>query len=116
MKTKPTPRRQIITTVQRAQIVQHVIVDGWTNDKVATAFGVSSRLVEVWVDDYRRYGMASLRQDPRRTFVAETLQLSVWRPLRATLHKIFAGVFGSLTPEPLVQPLPLRRSNKDGPH
>jgi hypothetical protein len=115
MKIKPAPRRQIISTIQRAQIVQRVIVDGWANDKVAAAFGVSSRLVEMWVDDYRRYGMASLRQDVRRPVIAETLQLAVWRPLRATLHKIFAGVFGPLTPEPLVQPLPLRHSNKDGP-
>jgi transposase-like protein len=115
MKIKPPPRRQIISTIQRAQIVERVIVDGWANDKVAAAFGVSSRLVEVWVDDYRQYGMASLRQDAHRTVIAEALQLAVWRPLRARLHIICAGVFGSLTSEPLVQPLPLRHSNKDGP-
>jgi hypothetical protein len=91
------------------------MVDGWTNDEVASAFGVPTHLVAAWVADYRRYGMASLRQDANRTIVAEMVQLAVWRPLRARLHRILISVFGSLEPEPPVQTLPLRRSNKDGP-
>ena len=114
MKNKAPPQRRIISTVRRGQIVQRVIVDGWTNDEVASTFGVPIRLVETWVADYRRHGMASLRQDARRTIGAEMVQLTVWRPLRAKLYKIFIAVFGSLEPEPLVQTLPLRRSNKDG--
>jgi hypothetical protein len=30
------------------------------------------------------------------------------------LHKILTGLRGSLAAEPLVEPLPLRHSNKDG--
>jgi hypothetical protein len=107
MKNKPPPRRRTISTVQRGQIVQRVIVDGWASDEVARAFAVPRRLVEVWVADYRRYGMASLRQDAGRTIVMDLLQ-GVWRPLRAMLHKI-------LEPKPPVEPLPLRHSSKDGP-
>jgi len=115
MKNKPPPRRRTISTVQRGQIVQRVIVDGWTNDEVARAFGVPRRLVEVWVADYRRYGMASLRQDAGRSIVVDLLQVVVWRPLRARLHKILMGVSGSLEPDPPVETLPLRHSSKDGP-
>jgi transposase-like protein len=115
MKNKAPPRRRTITPVQRGQIVQRVIVDGWTNDEVARAFGVPRRLVEAWVADYRRYGMASLRQDTGRTVFADLLQVAVWRRMRARLNKLFIGIFGSLEPEPPVQPWPLRHSNKDGP-
>jgi hypothetical protein len=30
-------------------------------------------------------------------------------------RKLLTGLRGSIAPEPLVQPLPLRHSNKDGP-
>ena len=108
MKNKPPPRRRAINIVQRGQIVQRVIVDGWTNDEVALAFGVPRRLVDVWVADYRRYGMASLRQDAGRTIVMDLFQGVVWRPLRAMLRKV-------LQPKPAVETLPLRHSSKDGP-
>jgi transposase-like protein len=115
MKNNPSLRRRTISIVQRAQIVQRVIVDGWTSVEVAAAFDVPTQLVEVWVANYRRNGMASLRQDVARTIAAEMIQLTVWRPLRAMLHQILIRRRGSLTAEPLVQPLPLRHSNKDGP-
>jgi transposase-like protein len=104
-------RRRIISVAQRGQIVQRVIVDGWTSTEAAAAFGVPRRIVEVWVTDFRRHGMASLRQDPGRTLAAEMIRSTVWHPVRAMWRK----VLGSLAPEPLVQPLPLRHSNKDGP-
>jgi len=113
MKNKPPPRPRTISSVQRGQIVQRIIVDGWTNDEVARAFGVPRRLVEVWVADYRRYGMASLRQDAGRTIAMDLLQGAVWRPLRAMLHKTLIGVFGAVESEPPVETLPLRHSNKD---
>ena len=115
MKNNPSLRRRTISIVQRAQIVQRVIVDGWTSVEVAAAFDVPTQLVEVWVANYRRNGMASLRQDVARTIAAEMIQLTVWRPLRAMLHQILTSRRGSLTAEPLVQPVPLRHSNKDGP-
>jgi transposase-like protein len=103
-------RRRAISVAQRGQIVQRILVDGWTSVEVAAAFGVPRRIVEVWVTDFRRHGMASLRQDPGRTLAAEVIRSTVWRPVRVMWRKFL----GSLAPEPLVQPLPLRHSNKDG--
>jgi transposase-like protein len=103
--------RRTISSAQRGQIVQRVLVDGWTSVEVAAAFGVPKRVVEVWVTDFRRNGMASLRQDPGQTLAAEVIRSKVWRPVRVMWRKFL----GSLAPEPLVQPLPLRHSNKDGP-
>ncbi|MGB9645316.1 MAG: helix-turn-helix domain-containing protein [Stellaceae bacterium] len=108
-------RRRTISVAQRGQIVQRVIVDGWTSAEVAAAFGVPRRLVEVWVTDIRRHGMSSLRQDSGRTIAAEMVRFTVWRPVRAMWRKVLIGLCGSLAPAPLVQPLPLRHSNKDGP-
>jgi transposase-like protein len=108
-------RRRTISVAQRGQIVQRLIVDGWTSVEAAAAFGVPKRIVEVWVADFRRHGMASLRQDPGRTLATEVIRFTVWRPVRAMWRKILIGLRGSLAPEPLVQPLPLRHSNKDGP-
>ena len=65
--------------------------------------------------DFRRHGMASLRQDPGRTIAAEMIRFTFWRPVRAMWRKLSIGLRGSLALEPLVQPLPLRHSNKDGP-
>jgi transposase-like protein len=111
--TELRPRK--ISVAQRGQIVQRVIVDGWTSVEVAAAFGVPRRVVEVWVSDFRRYGMSSLRQDPGRTIATEMVRSTIWRPARTMWRKLLIGFQGSLAPEPLVQPLPLRHSNKDGP-
>ena len=108
-------RRRTISVAQRGQIVQRVLVDGWTSGEVAAAFGVPRRIVDVWVTDFRRHGMASLRRDPGRSLAAEIIRFMVWRPVRAMWRKPLIGLRGSLAPEPLVQPLPLRQSNKDGP-
>ena len=108
-------RHRTISVAQRGQIVQRVIVDGWTSAEVAAAFGVPRRIVEVWVTDFCRHGMASLRQDPGRTIAAEMIRFTLWRPVRAMWRKLLIGLRGSFATEPLVQPLPLRHSNKDGP-
>jgi len=108
-------RRRTISVAQRGQIVQRVLVDGWTSIEVAAAFGVPRRIVEVWVTDFRRHGMASLRQEAGRTVAGEMIHLTVWRPVRAILHRISITLRGSLAAEPLVEPLPPRHSNKDGP-
>jgi transposase-like protein len=108
-------RHRTISVAQRGQIVQRVIVDGWTSIEVAAAFGVPRRTVEFWVTDFRRHGMASLRQDPGRTIASEVIRFTVWRLVRAMWRKLLIGFHGSLAPEPLVQPLPLRHSNNDGP-
>ena len=51
------------TAAQRGQIVQRVLVDGWSAAQAAAAFGVSEWRVVQWVAAYRRHGMASLRDE-----------------------------------------------------
>ena len=75
--------RRPISPARRGQIVQRVIVDGWTIARTAAAFGTPPRLVEIWVAAYRRHGMASLRRAPRRTIIAERLELWLLRPVAA---------------------------------
>jgi hypothetical protein len=111
----PPFRRRTITVAQRGQIIQRVIVDGWTCAAAAASFGVPTRLVEVWLADFRRNGMASLRSEPGKTIAGEVVQLMVSRPARAAVRKISIGLRRFFATDPLVQPLPLCRSNKDGP-
>ena len=51
-----------IGAATRGQIVQRVLVDGWSPAQAAASFGIGERQVARWVAAYRRYGMASLRQ------------------------------------------------------
>jgi len=60
-----------ITAAQRGQIIQRVMVDGWSPVQAAAVYGVPEQHVVRWVGAYRRYGMASLRDEgaakgPRR--------------------------------------------------
>jgi hypothetical protein len=107
--------RRVITPVQRGQIIQRVIVDGWESVDAATSFGVPKRLVDLWVADFRRNGMASLRRDPGLSIEAEIAQLTISRLVRAVLRNIAIGLRRLLAADPHVQPVPLRHSNKDGP-
>jgi hypothetical protein len=52
-----------IAAAQRGQIVQRVLVDGWSTAQAAAVFGLQERRIARWVADYRRHGMASLRED-----------------------------------------------------
>jgi transposase-like protein len=113
----PAPRDRTISIAQRGQIVQRVIVEGWTSADVARCFGVPKPVVDVWVSDFRRYGMASLRQNTGRTAAVEMVYLTVSRPLRTIFRKIWLRlrpVGAGHVANPLPQPLPLRRSNEDG--
>ena len=62
---------QRISIAQKAQIIQRVLVDGWTTPKAAATFGFPEQLIGHWVADYRRHGMASLRYEPSKTLAAE---------------------------------------------
>jgi transposase-like protein len=110
----PPPHRLTITAARRGQIIQRVIVDGWTTAAVAASFGVSKRLVDVWVADFRRSGMASLRRESAATIAAEMVQVMVSRPVQAILRKISNCRRRLSAIDPVVQPLLLRPSNKDG--
>jgi transposase-like protein len=111
----PPLRPRTITAAQRRQIIQRVIVDGSTTAAVATSFGVSKRLVDVWVADFRRTGMASLRREPAATITAEMVQVTLSRPVQAIFRKISISLRRFFAMDPIAQPLPLRRSNKNGP-
>ena len=107
----PPSTRNTISIAQRAQIIQRVLVDGWTSAQAAAAFGLSKRLVDLWVADFRKNGMASLREPPGQTVATEMIQ----RYVRGVLRRISVGLRRMLTAEPPVEPLPLRRTSDDGP-
>jgi hypothetical protein len=100
---------------RRGQIIQRVIVDGWTSAEIAAACGLSKHLVDSWVEDFRRNGMASLHERCGRGLAAENVELPVWRSPRINLWRIAAGLRRFLAAEPQIKPLPLHRLHRDGP-
>src|SRR5689334_6760741 len=103
-----------ITPAQRGQAVQRILVEGWSTAEAALHLGVSEGLVDAWVVDFRRNGMASLRRERGGTLAAQIMHLAFSRPVQAMLEKISNRPCPSFPLEPLVQPLPVRRSDKDG--
>src|SRR5437660_11754499 len=77
-----------IAAAQRGQIIQLVLVDGWSATRAAGAFDLQERQVARWVADYRRHGMASLRED----YATETLRHRSMRALRGWLPHWFGGL------------------------
>jgi transposase-like protein len=110
----PLTPRPTLTPAQRGQIIQRVIVDGWTSAEAASAAGVAERLVDAWVAAYRRHGMASLRHAPSKSAAAELFRLRLSRPLRAALRGIAESVRWISAPKRAAGPAQLRRSNEDG--
>jgi hypothetical protein len=105
--------RHGVTAARRGQIVQRVIVDGWTLTDAAAAFDMPRRLVEIWVADYRRYGMSSLRRVPRRTVAAEIIELRLARPVTAAANRLSRGLRRLFTRPRRADAAPLRGSNDD---
>ena len=91
MDTAPNQSRAI-TTARRALIVQRVLVDGWSSAEAAAAVGVSERLVDVWVTDYRRHGMTSLRHPVGESLAGEFVQRTISQPVRALASRIGTGL------------------------
>jgi transposase len=98
------------TAANRARIVQRILVEGWTTAQAAEFFGVPKRVVEVWVADFRKNGMASLRREPNGTIAAE-----ISRKLWTVLRRISTSLRRSSTVVPIVQSLPIRQVNRDRP-
>ena len=102
-----------ISVARRALIVQRVLVDGWTSGEVGATFGVSERQVDVWVADYRRYGMSSLRHTPERSVGAQIVRLTIVVPIRTAARGIENALHRLLVRD-LSRPVPLHHSNDEG--
>jgi hypothetical protein len=103
-----SPEIRGIAVAERGLIVQRVLVDGWSPAQVAAAFGLRERQVARWVADYRRYGMASLRDEaalrrpPRRWL----------RRLRMACARLAAALRGEFETQP-ARCIVLRRGSDD---
>ena len=101
-----------IAAAQRGQIIQLVLVDGWSAAQAAEAFDLQERQVTRWVADYRRHGMASLRED----YASETRHHRWLRALRGWLLRWFGGlrwIAARSEPAPCIV---LRRTGDDPRH
>ncbi|MGH7031945.1 MAG: helix-turn-helix domain-containing protein [Stellaceae bacterium] len=105
--------RPNLTPAQRGQIVQRVLVEGWTSAEAAAAVGMPERLIAAWIADYRRHGMASLRDRPGKSVAAEIIRLRLVHPARDALRGISSAMRFLSAYEPPVAPSPLRRSHDD---
>jgi len=112
MKTT-SARPRTIPPARRALIVQRVLVDGWTTAEAAAAFDVSERQVDIWVVEFRRDGMRSLRRSSGKALPAEIVHIAISRPVRGLASRIANGFRRLFLRNPLQQPLPLRRLNDD---
>jgi transposase-like protein len=113
MKHSPSGRHAI-TAARRGQIVQRVIVDGWTTARTAAAFDMPPRLVEIWVADYRRHGMTSLRRVPRRTVAVAIIELRLLRPAAALWRRMSSGWRRFSGRRRRAEPVSLRGSKDEG--
>jgi hypothetical protein len=82
---------RILTAAQRGQIVQRVLVDGWTIADAAAAARVPERIVAAWVNDFSQHGMASLRQRSGKIGAAD-YHHRFTRSLRLAFRGIGMGV------------------------
>ena len=106
-------RLRSLSAAQRGQVVQRVIVDGWKAADAAAAARVPERLVAVWVADYRRHGMASLRHRPRKTAAAEYLDRRFLRPARLVFRGVAIAMRWPFAPGRAAPLSPIRRSRDD---
>ena len=100
-----------IAAVKRAQIIQRVLVDGWSPAMAAAVFELPERRIARWVNEYKRRGMASLRDDD----LGERLFRRWMHSLAAAVSRCYAGLrrgFGLFEPAPCVV---LRRTDERPP-
>ena len=90
-----------IAAVKRAQIIQRVLVDGWSPAMAAAVFELPERRIARWVNEYKRRGMASLRDDD----LGERLFQRWMHSLASAVSRCYAGLrrgFGLVEPAPCV--------------
>jgi len=112
MKTA-SARPRTISPARRALIIQRILVDRWTSTEAAAAFDVSERQVDIWVAEFRRDGMRSLRRTPSMTLPAEMVHRVISRPVRGLAGRIASALRRLLTRERLANRSPLQRLNDD---
>jgi hypothetical protein len=110
---KRSRKTRTITKVQQGQIIQRVLVDGWSPAEAAAAFDLEARLVKTWVADYRRHGMASLYRPPSRWLATEIFRRKLAWPLAAGLRRVAGALRRVFVREPVAPPSPLRRGRED---
>lgn len=110
---KISKKTRIITQVQQGQIIQRVLVDGWSPAEAAAAFDLEARLVKTWVADYRRHGMASLYRPPSRSLATEIFRRRLAWPLSAGLRRVAGTLRRVFVREPVAEPSPLRQVPDD---
>ena len=99
-----------IGVARRGQIIQRILVDGWTVGEAASVFEVGERQVARWVAAYRRDGMASLRDGlPGASGHASRLA-RLWTML---VHNLTGARERLRRPEPATC-VELRRRGEDG--
>jgi transposase len=90
-----------VAAARRGQIIQRVLVDGWSPAEAAAAFDVEERQIVRWLAAYRRRGMASLHDE-----AASEGAPGRWaRRLRMILAPVFTelrGEFPQREPAPCV--------------
>jgi Homeodomain-like domain len=101
-----------IAVAQRCQIIQRVLVDGWSAAQAAEAFDIQERQVARWVAVYRRHGMASLRED----YATDGPQHRWMRALRGWLLRCFGGLRRIVNRSEPAQCIVLRRTGDDPHH
>ncbi|MBV9829688.1 MAG: helix-turn-helix domain-containing protein [Alphaproteobacteria bacterium] len=85
---KISVRQREISAATRGQIIQRVLVDGWSPSHAAQFLGIDERRVKRWVRQFRRQGMASLRGD----LAAEKLPRRWVAWLRSRAARLVAGL------------------------
>ncbi len=108
-----SPAEAARTPAQRGQIIQRVIVDGWTCAEAATAAGLPEQLVDAWVAAFRRHGMASLHQAARKGGAGAIVHLRLRRPARSIWARLASGLGRWFLPERPTRLASLRHSRDD---
>jgi hypothetical protein len=96
-----------IGAAERGLIIQRILIDGWAPAEAAQSSGITERRVKRWLADFRRQGMASLRDDltaetPPRRWVA-------WA--RAYMTRLAGAIRRSIVPSAAAPCIVLRHSS-----
>jgi hypothetical protein len=98
-----------VSPAQRGQIIQRVLVEGWSPGQAGAALGIAERQVVHWITAYRRFGMASLRDDA----AVEYLPAGSLRRLRTSIARWLAALQRGFGTDLAADCVELRRHRDD---